>query len=219
MYIAVEGMDGVGKTSLAKKISTDLDINYIEKPMKKLLNMSEEEYNSLCNFMFALENKDIVMCFYMLGNIVTKHLEKNIIVDRNFLSSYYWDSTKENKDIFLYFIKKDVVPDLTIILYADPEIRLKRIRNRNHLDEDLNEKYVLNDEYDKMVEFAKEINLPYILINTNDLNFNEVVEICEGIIINLKKCPFLTKEICSFYNSIYSNKKLEKNQLKVLNLR
>ena len=209
MYIAIEGMDGVGKTSLAKKISNDLNINYIEKPMQKFMNCSDEYYNSVCNFMFGLVNQDITLTFYMLGNILTKYLGENIIVDRNILSSYYWDCNDNNKSIFDYFVKSEVLPDLTIILYADAETRKNRIQKRNLNDEDLNFVYASHNGYKKMINYANELDMSYIVLDTSRLNFDEVVNICEDIIIRTLENKEDLLEVCKQYNNVYVNKVLE----------
>ncbi len=182
MYIAIEGMDGVGKTTIAKLLAQKYDMEYIEKPMKKFMNSSDQCYNDLCNFMFNLENQDITLCFYMLGNIVTKYLGQNIVVDRNILSSYYWDCNEKNKKIFNYFLSKAVLPDLTIILYADVPTRIERIKKRNINDEDLVNEITLKDGYEKMINYADELNMPYILINTNNMDLGEVFNACCNII-------------------------------------
>lgn len=182
MYIAIEGMDGVGKTTIAKLLSQKFNMEYIEKPMKKFMNCDEQYYNDLCNFMFGLENQDITLCFYMLGNIVTKYLGENIIVDRNILSSYFWDCNEKNKNIFDYFLPKAALPNLTIILYADVSTRIERIKNRNINDGDLENEITLKDGYEKMVNYAEELNIPYILIDTNNMDLDEVLNTCSDII-------------------------------------
>ena len=182
MYIAIEGMDGVGKTTIAKLLAKKYDMEYIEKPMKKFMNSNDQYYNNLCNFMFNLENQDITLCFYMLGNIVTKYLGENIIVDRNILSSYYWDCNEKNKEIFDYFLSKAVLPDLTIILYADIPTRIERIKKRNINDEDLSNEITLKDGYEKMINYANELNMSYILINTDNMDLDKVFNVCCNII-------------------------------------
>lgn len=203
MYIAIEGMDGVGKTSLAKKLSTDLNFDYIEKPMQKFMNCNNDYYNEICNFMFGLPNQDITLNFYMLGNILTKYLGADIVVDRNILSSYYWDCNEKNKIIFDYFVKKEILPDLTIILYADADSRLNRIKSRNSNDEDLNYVFDLQNGYKKMIDYANELHMPYILLDTNELNFDEVVEICENIIKRMLYYKEDLLSICKQYNNVY----------------
>lgn len=188
MYVAIEGMDGVGKTTIAKLLAEKYGMEYIEKPMKKFMNVNDEYYNNLCNYMFGLENQDITLCFYMLGNLVTKSLGNDIIVDRNILSAYFWDCNDNNKLVFDYFFsKKDILPDLTIILYADVETRIRRIADRNVNDEDLQANYVLKDGYSKMLEYAEYLKMPYIMIDTTNLTVKEVFQICSDILEKIKE--------------------------------
>ena len=120
---------------------------------------------------------------------------------KHILSSYYWDANEDNKNIFYYFSKDSMIPDLTIVLYGDVETRIKRIKNRNINDEDLKNSVTMNFGYDKMLKFADDIKLPYVLVDTNDKNIQEVFEICKTIIndLNSKKydCVY---DLCDAYN-------------------
>ena len=38
LVIAIEGMDGVGKTTIAKRVAEDYNFKYIEKPLAYILD-------------------------------------------------------------------------------------------------------------------------------------------------------------------------------------
>ena len=46
MIVAIEGMDGVGKTTVAKSIEKDLNFTYVKDPLKDLFeNVIELDYD------------------------------------------------------------------------------------------------------------------------------------------------------------------------------
>ena len=180
-------MDGVGKSTLVKKLSKAFEFDIVERPMRKFLNMTDSDYNDFCNHIWSMDNKDLTLVFFMLGNLTTRYYGENIIADRHILPSYYWDGNEENKNTLNYFCKGDIIPDLTFVLYANEETRYERIKKRNANDSDLKDSIVMNFGYDKMIEFANEINLPYILINTEKMDEMETFKYCSNILLELIK--------------------------------
>ena len=47
MIVAIEGMDGVGKTTIAKNIEKDLNFKYIKEPLKELFEIDDNHINSV----------------------------------------------------------------------------------------------------------------------------------------------------------------------------
>ena len=206
-------MDGVGKSTLVKKLSKAFEFDFVERPMRKFLNMTDSDYNDFCNHIWSMDNKDLTLVFFMLGNLTTRYYGENIIADRHILSSYYWDGNEENKNIFNYFCKGDIIPDLTFVLYANEETRYERIKKRNANDSDLKDSIVMNFGYDKMIEFANEINLPYILINTEKMDEMETFKYCSNILLELIKNNNINDKeriINSYNNYFFENKKSDK---------
>lgn len=76
---------------------------------------------------------------------------------------------------------------MTVILYASPEIRMKRIYQRNKNDKDLQNEKIKISQYNKMIKFAKTAKIPYIVINTEEREIEEIVKEIEEIIINKEK--------------------------------
>lgn len=174
MLIAVEGMDGVGKTTLAKKLSTELGYKYVEDPVRMLLGLSEEDYDNLCYKVWDRKYENASAFMFCFGNIMTRSLGENVVVDRHLLSTYYWDSNEQNSKLFDIATYGQAIPDLTIVLYADIDTRISRIKSRNAEDEDLTEKMVLNEGYEKMLSFADETNIPYVVIDTTNKSIEDV---------------------------------------------
>ncbi len=89
---------------------------------------------------------------------------------------------KQSEEIFNTQIKMFGKPDLTIILYASPEVRMKRISSRNPNDSDLKNENMMKNGYDKLLKFVKKYNYNYTLVNTDNLSIQEVIAECLKII-------------------------------------
>ena len=206
MVIAVEGMDGVGKTTIAKMLSIRKGLKYIERPNKAFFDMDEDSYSRLCRKVY---NSDIraMAWFFGLGNIiqVLQNDEHDVVLDRHFLSNYFWNGSDETEKIFSTMINMVGKPDLTILLYAKTEERLERIRRRNPYDRDLKDPDMKIFGYDKMIDFATRYNLPFIIVNTEDLNIEETYRICDKVIDKIQN--FTSDEIMGFCTK-YNNKVL-----------
>ena len=179
MHIAIEGMDGVGKTSVAELIAEKLGYQFIEKPLHLLLDEEGqmENYLKISSYINKQENKNLRAWFYGLGNIfLTNEFEgKGIVTDRHLVSNYFWNSNQDNEDLFKYLIKITGKPDITILLYATTEARLKRILKRNTKDTDLQELNLYSNAYDKMEKFLKDNNMNYVVIDSSNLGLDDVV--------------------------------------------
>ena len=214
MFVAVEGMDGVGKTTISKILAKDMKMEYIEKPMQKFLNISDDEYDKLLRKIWSSSNPNITPWFFSLGNIVTRDFNKNVVVDRHILSTYFWDYNGKNKSIFDAMLdNNNVIPDITLILYSDSKIRVERIKKRDQNDEDLKSSKLLELGYDKMLRFADEIKMPYVVVDTEQRTIEEVSQKCEEILYITKKAIKLGKPvsvICNYYNNEFlMNKKIK----------
>jgi len=217
MFVAIEGMDGVGKTTISKKVAKLLDMEYIEKPMQKFLNLPDDEYNDLCNKIWSSSNPNITPWFFCLGNIVTRDFSEDVIVDRHILSTYFWDFNESNKSVFDAMLENNVIPDITIILHSSIETRLARIRKRNKDDEDLEQTKTLEYGYDKLVKFAKELKIPYVVVDTENMSIDEVTKRATEIIYLTKKAIEEDKElkiIRDYYNDEFSISNLTNNSKK-----
>lgn len=180
-HIAIEGMDGVGKTTTSRMLAARLDYRYIEKNLHELLdeNGSFENYFRVRDKVNASPDRLFTAWFYALGNIYlhTNHENESVVTDRYFLSNYAWSGTDENKEVFDLLIKKLGFPDLTVILYADEKAIFNRLRHRDEQDSDLVKVQLAKEKYEKMIAFCERYKMPYMVIDTSDLSPEEVVEI------------------------------------------
>ena len=180
MLVAVEGMDGVGKTEIAKYISQKYEFVFIEKPLHYFYNDGPKNgYSDLmivANRMYDINDNMIKSWYFSLGNIYAARMfqNQNAVIDRHLVSNYYWNGDIESEPIFDALIKASGKPDLTILLYASPKTRMERLKKRDMFDPDLDDPDKLDDGYNKMMYFIKRFDLPFVVINTEAKNLDEV---------------------------------------------
>ena len=190
--IAVEGMDGVGKTAISKHICEQFGFNYIEKPLHYFYNDgADKEYEDLmkvANRMYDINDSIVKSWYFSLGDIYVARMfaDQDVVIDRHLVSNYYWNGDYESELIFKTLIETSGTPDLTILLYATPKTRMERLKKRNEDDPDLSDPDKMDDGYNKMIYFVEKFNLPCIVINTDDKSLDEVKQIVDSEIKKLK---------------------------------
>ena len=179
MHIAIEGIDGVGKSTISKKIAEYLGFKYVEKPLHYLFDEGDSfgNYIRIRDFVNKQTDRVFTSWFYGLGNIYTfmQYKGENIVTDRHLLSNYFWSGTLESEPVFDLLLQKIGYPCFTFILYASPETVLKRISERNIYDPDIEKIKFIPELYEKMEKFCVKHKMPYLIIKTDDLTLDEEV--------------------------------------------
>ena len=192
MKIAIEGMDGVGKTTIAQELAKRNNYTYIGNAIHQLFGITDKDssyykmFQSKEDEIFLRSGNDIIRAWLCsLGNIytATQVKDKDIIVDRHILSNFQQNGTRENRKIYQTLIELIGIPDMSVILYASPEVRLERIYNRNKEDKDLRDKSIITDEYNRMIKFAEKFKMPYIVINTERKSIENIIQEIEEKVI------------------------------------
>ena len=98
------------------------------------------------------------------------------------------------------FVTNYGVPDLTIVLYASVEERINRIKNRNISDNDLKKKRLYVDGYDKYFEALTKYNMPYLLINNENLSLEET----SSLVLTLLKLGIEKRENLDILKNLFS---------------
>lgn len=189
MHIAIEGLDGSGKTTTAQRVAEIIGFNFIEKPLHYFTDLG----NSFENYMnitgrINISKSSIKARFYGLGNYYVSLLSKdnNVVTDRHLASNYYWNCEDDEK-FFKQLVADCGAPDLTIILFAEAEERRRRILERNPNDKDLEQNVFDNEPYIKMKYFLDSYKMNYLLIDTTNIRQEEVVDIIVDEIIRIMK--------------------------------
>lgn len=181
MIVAVEGMDGVGKTTLAKSIEKDLSFEYIKDPLKELFEVNDEHLIKISNKIFNSKDDRLISWYLGLGDsyALSKYQDKDIVMDRHILLNYFWNGNENTEKIFETLIDMFGRPDLTILLQATPATRIRRIEERNPNDPDLQKQTMREYGYDKMIEFLDKYKYNYVVIDTDELSKEETLEECK----------------------------------------
>lgn len=198
MIITVDGLDGCGKSTLAKGLANRLGFKYIDKPLYQLFNVSGDDnvlYKPLCQMQDAVYNKTdsnkLKAWFMGLSLLYIKEelAKQDIVIDRGILSCYAYNGNDISNQVFKYLIELGLWFNASILLYVSPEVRKKRLLDRNPNDSDLSFDKIMDLKYDSINSFLTQYpNLPIIKINTDNLTSSEVLELA---IESLKKQFYL----------------------------
>lgn len=180
-HISIEGMDGVGKSTVCKMLADRLGYTFVEKPLHYLLDDDDNDisqYQKVAKKVNSNPNRDFTAWYYGLNNIYLyeRFKDVNIVTDRHIVSNYCWSGTDYNKDIYNLILKKIGKPSITIILYAKPETILKRLKSRDIEDADIKKINLSEKAYERMIFFCETKKLRYEVIDTNNKKPEEIVQ-------------------------------------------
>jgi deoxyguanosine kinase len=180
MYIAIEGVIGVGKTTLARLLQPAFNAQMLlevfeENPFLADFYGDRERYAFQTQIFFLLSR-------YHQQRVVPKHLAigDNIIADYTFEKDALFAGINLEGDEFdVYYAvhealgEKIPLPDLILYLRANTDVLMQRIASRDRpYERDMDRGYIdqLNHAYDDF--FGDGHNGPQVLvIDTNQLNY------------------------------------------------
>lgn len=185
MIISVDGADGVGKTSLAKKLSQALGFEFVGHPLWAMLKIKSKDSKKYkfahrvqrAIFRFKESSKLVseVFCNLLL-RFKNKNRNRNIVLDRGFLSTLIYNLSPKTIKIFDRYVRRGADFDVNILLTCSKEERIERIEKRDKHDLDLKFKKVYNLDADQTAEYAKSRNLNCIVIDTTKKTEQQVFE-------------------------------------------
>lgn len=186
-FIAIDGPDGVGKTTIARELykrllkfsnkifltkePTDLETGVFVKNILNDIDIKRPSSNYALACLFTADR-------YLHQNIIQEKLSQGYIVitDRYYYSSYVYQNINNNFDIeWLKNINKYLMkPDITFIIRASEENIIKRLSKRKELN-------IYEREYIKKViklfddigNILKDENIIYI---SNDETVEDAVD-------------------------------------------
>ncbi|TFJ92312.1 deoxynucleoside kinase [Lentibacillus salicampi] len=194
-FITIEGPIGIGKTSLAEKLSVHFDLHLLkeiveENPfLEKFYDNIEEwsfqtEMFFLCNRFKQLEDIEQNYLNRKKAVIADYHISKNMIFAKRTLKP---DKFSKYKQTYHILTDDMPVPNMMIYLHASLDTILKRIRLRGrHVEQNIKASYLAQlaqDYEDYMNEFeVLHPDIPVIRINGDEMDFVQHQEDLDKII-------------------------------------
>lgn len=177
-FIAIEGPIGVGKSSLAHKLSQSLDF-YEEKEIVDENPFLSDFYEDISKWSFQTEM--FFLCnrykqfqdinFKHKGIVSDAHIYKNKIFAKNTLQPDEFNKFKRIYDILTEDLS---MPDTVIFLDAELETLKARIAKRNRsFEHQIEDDYLLalKRDYHNFYESLQNTNVKTLFIDTTKLDF------------------------------------------------
>jgi len=201
MYIAIEGVIGVGKTSLARLLQPSYQSNLLleifeENPFLKGFYQDRERYAFQTQIFFLLSR------YHQQHNNIPELLKsgKNLITDYTFdKDALFAGVNLKGDELDVYHsvhhapAERIPIPDLTVYLKASTDVLLQRIALRDRAYErSMETAYIaaLNETYDKFFSQVKnERNV--LIVDTNTLDFVHNPPDLQFIDNRIKQCMHL----------------------------
>ncbi|API92245.1 deoxyguanosine kinase [Virgibacillus pantothenticus] len=203
-FIAIEGPIGIGKTSLAEKLSAHFQFQLLkeiveENPFlgKFYENIEEWSFQTemffLCNRFKQLEDIDKQYLRNDQPVVADYHISKNMIFAKRTLPK---DKFQKYEQIYRILTEDMPVPNMMIYLNASLDTILERIQKRGRqIEQNIQASYLAQlaqDYEDYMNQFEKlHPNIPVIRIDGDKLDFvcyqEHLVQIIELVSMNLKQ--------------------------------
>jgi len=165
-FIVIEGLDGSGKSTQAKKLAQNFKDSLLTR------EPTDEPIGSLCRAAFSKQlelSRESIMLLLVADRI--EHLKRSVIpalesgrdviCDRYYLSNMAYQATTEQDMQEIYTLNKKFnarQPDATIFLSLEPKTALERIQQRSaerSIFEDAKALELINTNYQKAIAFLR----------------------------------------------------------------
>lgn len=178
-YIAIEGVIGAGKTSLAKKLADRLSAKlvqeeYEENPFLEKF-YDDRKRHAFQTQMFFLINRFKQQEQFNQEDLFTDFVVSDYIFDKDQIFAYLNLSGEELKlyESIFPLLKRDLRQfDLVIFLQASVDRLIYNIKKRNRpIEKNLSRTYIreLSEAYNNF--FFKYNSTPLLILNTTDIDF------------------------------------------------
>jgi len=193
-YVVVEGVIGVGKTSLSRLLSERLKAKLIleeveENPFLKDFYRDREHYafQTQMHFLFSryTQQRSLRQMDLFSERLVSDYLFQK---DRIFASM-----NLSERELLLYekvvgWMELDVMkPDVVVYLQANTDTLMERISRRGRpFERDMDRAYIsgLNEAYNHF--FFHYVEAPLLVVNTNAIDFVNVAEDFEDLLKRIR---------------------------------
>ncbi len=183
MIITVDGADGVGKSTLVKRLAEHYNCKVIDKPIytyyeRKFSDcdwkrMANEKMKEIFTSHHSNAEKADFVCKFLvyLKEILTDG--NDYIIDRGILSCYIFNGDSTSENVFDKYLEMGAGFDVSILLDASKDKRMERLAKRGDIA-DLNNQEVLSLSSEGARKYAAARGLNTHFINTDNLNSEQV---------------------------------------------
>lgn len=196
-YIAIEGVIGAGKTSLARLLAERMNANLVFEASEENPYL-EDFYRDPRRFAFQLQLFFLITRYRQLLNIPQRDLfHSHLIADYLFAKDKIFAYLNlERRDLILYekvatLMEKELPkPDLAIYLQSSTDRLIEHIRQRNRkYERNISPDYIrqLNEAYNSYFFHYKET--PLLVVNTSEIDFVRNAEDLEDLIRQIENPP------------------------------
>jgi len=203
MYIAIEGVIGVGKTTLARLLQPSFDAELLLEIFEENPFLSDF-YSDRQRYAFQTQIFFLLSRYHQQRKGVQEALVRNpwLISDYTFEKDrLFAEANLEGDELETYFsvhealAEKITNPDLVVYLRADTEILMHRIAQRDRpYERQMDVRYIdaLNHTYE--ARFGAHSDNRILVINTNELDYvrhqKDLEHVAQQIRQALKMAPF-----------------------------
>jgi deoxyguanosine kinase len=203
MYIAIEGVIGVGKTTLARLLQPSFNAELLLEIFEENPFLSDF-YSDRSRYAFQTQIFFLLSRYHQQRRGVSETLSKNpwLISDYTFdKDRLFAEVNLEGDELEVYYMvhealaEKITKPDLIIYLRADTQVLMQRIAQRDRpYERQMERQYIeaLNQTYEN--HMLRHSGKNVLTINTNDLNYvrypEELEHVDRQIRQALKMAPF-----------------------------
>jgi len=193
-YIVVEGVIGVGKTSLSRLMSERLQAKLVleeveENPFLKDFYQDRERYafQTQMHFLFSRyqQQRSLRQMELFSERMVSDYLFQK---DRIFASLNLVERELALYERLVGWLELEVLkPDVVVYLQANPDTLMSRIARRGRtFERDMDREYIrqLNEAYNHF--FFHYVDAPLLVVNTNGIDFVNNTDDFEDLLSRIK---------------------------------